>query len=242
MSFNKFIQLESTSSGIFSTSSTSLDPYVWARRKIAERTNRKNSIPFFYKQSLQYLISKLGTLSYLNSETELIDVKCVHANPERTVAKLKQETNIILPILSISQTTSENDDQRRRGQPQVVTETFWSEKKKRAYRLISFAPRAVNVEYGINIWAKYKSNLDQLVEQVRLLFNPHLIIKSSYTNVAKAYIDMETDQSTVETADRQDRILRRSFSIKLEGYIPNPRFLITSTGKIEEFNSETTLY
>jgi ribosomal protein L28 len=233
---------EDFASGTFSTSSSSEDPMVWARRKVAERTTKYNQIPLFYREALQFIISKLGTLAYINSETNLIDVKCIHANPERAVAKMKQENNIILPIISINQNSSSNADNRRRGAPQIVSESFWSEEKKRAVRILSEAPRAVDIEYGINVWAKYKANLDQIVEQIRLLFNPHLVVKNSYTNVAQAYIDQEQDQSTVDTADRQERILRRSFTIKLEGYIPNPQFIITSTGEIEELKGEATIY
>lgn len=218
------------------------DPMVWARRKIAERTTKYNNIPMFYKEALRFIISTLGDLAYVNSETNLVDIKCIHANPERAVAKLHQENNIILPIISINQSSSANADKRRRGAAQVVTQSFWSEEKKRAVRVISEAPRSVDVSYTINVWAKYKANLDQIVEQVRLLFNPHLIIKNSYTNSAQAYIEQEQDQSDVETSDRQERILRRSFTIKLEGYIPNPQFLITSTGEIEEFKGETVIY
>jgi hypothetical protein len=215
---------------------------VWARNKIAQRTQQKNNIPLFYRESLRFMISKLSTLKYINSENEVIGIKCVHANPERTIAKLKQENNIILPILSINQDISNNADPRRRTSTNVVSESWWSEDKKRSFRVLSLAPRALDIEYGINIWAKYKSNLDQIVEQVRLLFNPHLTVENSYTNVAMAFIDQETDNSTFETSDRQERVIRRTFRIKLEAYIPNPKFLVTSTGEIEEFNMDTTLY
>jgi len=231
-----------SSSGTLPTFEDGEHPHVWARRMIAEKSSRRSKIPFFYKESLRYIISKLGSLSYVNSEVELVDVLCIHANPERTIAKLKQENNIILPIISINQNTSTNDDPRRRYEANIVTESFWSEKKKRAFRVISLAPRAVTIEYGINIWAKYKNNLDQLVEQIRLLFNPHMVVKNPYTNVAQAYIDVESDNSTLDTSDRQERILRRAFTVRMEAYIPNPQFLITSTGEIEEFNMESTIY
>ena len=107
---------------------------------------------------------------------------------------------------------------------------------------MSLAPRPVNISYGINIWAKYKSNMDQIVEQIRLLFNPHMVIKNKYTNVASAFIETETEESTLDAGDREDRILRKSFTISLEAYIPNPKFLITSTGEIEEFNTDATIY
>lgn len=233
--------LESTASGDIPVF-TSTNPYVWARKEIELRTTKQNKIPFFYKESLRYLLSKLGSLSYLNSETQVVNIKCVHANPERTIAKLHQENNIILPIISIDQETSDNDDARRRNSPSLVLEKYWSEEKKRAFRIMSLAPRSVNISYGINIWAKYKNNLDQIAEQIRLLFNPHLVIKNPYTNVASAFLDSEADQSTLDLGDREERVLRKTFAIVLEAYIPNPQFLITSTGEIEEFNSETTIY
>jgi hypothetical protein len=227
---------------IADVSSTGADPMVWAREKIFQRTTRENKIPMFYKEALRYVISRLGTLAYINSETELIDVKCVHANPERTIGKLEQDNNIILPIVSINQTQSQNADNRRRGAPQIVNEVFWSDLKKRAVRVISEAPRAVDIEYGINIWCKYKADMDQLCEQIRLLFNPHMVVKNSYTNTAMAYIDSENDQSTVETADREERVLQRTFVIKLEAYVPNPKFLITNTGEIQQLSIDSPIY
>ena len=242
MSFSRNTMLESFATGDISVSDVGEDPTMWARRKIAERTNKVNIIPHFYRDALQYIISKLGTLGYMNSEDKVVDVRCIHANPERTIAKLKQENNIILPIISISQNSSANADNRRRPAAQIINETFWSEEKKRAVRIISEAPRAVDIEYNINVWCKYKADMDPLVEQVRLLFNPHLVIKTAQTNVAQAHIEQESDKSSLDTSDRQERVVRRSFSVKLEGYIPNPRFIITSTGEIEEFKLDATIY
>lgn len=241
MSFKTNI-IESTATGVFPDLDKKKSASEWARDVIYEKTTKVNQIPMFYKESLRFIISKLGTLSYINSESKLIDIKCIHANPERTIAKLTQENNIILPILSIDQNSSSNADDRRRASFSLVNESFWSEKKKRAFRIVSIAPRALDIEYKINVWSKYKANLDQIIEQIRLLFNPHLVIKNPYTNSAIAFLDQETDGSTLEADDRQDRVLRRTFSIKLEGYIPNPKFLITSTGEIEEFNADSTIY
>tara|TARA_R110000824_G_scaffold17939_3_gene71840 strand:+ start:2416 stop:3144 length:729 start_codon:yes stop_codon:yes gene_type:complete len=232
---------EYTASGDIPSSSSS-NSYVWARDAIALRTTKESKIPFFYKESLRYIISKLGSLSYINAEDKVTSIKCIHANPERTVAKLHQENNIILPVISIDQETSDNDDGRRRNSPSLVIEKYWSEEKRRAFRLISLAPRPVNISYGINIWAKYKSNMDQIVEQIRLLFNPHLVITNPYTNVASAFLESEADESTLDAGDREDRVLRKSFAISLEAYVPNPQFLITSTGEIEEFNTDATIY
>lgn len=233
---------ETTETGDIPSVPRSQWPREWAREMIQLRTSQKNNIPFFYRESLRFLISKLGSLKYINSENEVLGVKCIHANPERTIGKLKQENNIILPIISINQDGSDNADPRRRLSASIVSENWWSDDHKRAFRVLSIAPRPVDIVYGINIWAKYKSNLDQLVEQIRLLFNPQLVVENSYTNTALSFIESESDNSTLETSDRQERIIRRSFKVKLEAYVPNPKFLVTSTGEIQEFNMDNTLY
>ena len=69
-----------------------------------------------------------------------------------------------------------------------------------------------------------------------------MVVETDFTTVAHAFIDQESDNSVLETSDRQERVIRRTFSVKLESYIPNPKFLVTSTGEIEEFNAETTIY
>jgi hypothetical protein len=232
-----------TSSGTYPTAPVSKnDPYGWAREFIRLKTSKSNGVSSFYKSCLRFLIAELGNLIYLNSENQVIDVACIYANPERTIAKLKQENNIILPIISISQETTNNDEDRRRTSTTLINNKWWDDEKKRAFRVLSIAPRAVTIVYSINIWAKYRSDLDQLLEQVRLLFNPALTIITSHTTTSKAFLVDEDDNSNVETADREDRLLRRSISVELEGYIPNPKFLVTATGEIEEFNIDARLY
>ena len=233
---------ENDVSGVLPLATGRRYPYEWAREMVINRTTKTNNIPFFYKECLRFIISRLGNLAYINSEDKSIDIKCIYANPERVVSNLKKETNIILPIISISQTRTSEANDRRRLSSMVTSESWWSDKKKRAFRVLSIAPRAANIEYSINVWAKFRSNLDQISEQIRLLFNPDLVIVTEHTTSSKAFIVDESDQSNVETSDREDRLLRRSFSIKLEGYIPNPKFLVTATGEIEEFVLDSDLY
>ncbi len=216
--------------------------HEWARGEILKRTTKINKLPFFYKDCLRFVIGKLGTFSYMDSEGKILPIRCIHANPERAIAKLEQEANILLPIISISQDSSESDEKRRRQKNILISTSWWSEKKKRAFRVLSIAPQAVNIQYGINIWTKYKSDMDQIVEQIRLLFNPALIVESSQTTTASAFIVTETDNSDFDLEDREDRVIRKTFNISLEGYIPNPKFLLTSTGEIEEFGVDSEIY
>jgi hypothetical protein len=103
------------------------------------------------------------------------------------------------------------------------------------------APRPIDIKYTINIWAKYKEDLDQIREYILILFNPDLEIKTRQSNITKAFLESESDIQQSEADDQQDRILKKSITIKVETFIENPKFLYTSTGKIETINYQVSL-
>jgi len=194
-----------------------------------------------YKEILRFLIARFSGLKYLNEEQKVISVKCTHARPERAIAKLNQQQNIILPTTTVAQTSIEEADNRRRVKPMLIHEVYWDEIKQRAERIIRFVDRPVNLIYTLNIWAKYLEDMDQLAEQVRLIFNPTLAVETPYALHTPAFIVNESDNSSMVLADREDRIVRRAFTIRVETYIKNPRFKITSTGEIQRFNIESPI-
>ena len=209
------------------------------RKVIYKMTRAKDNVSFVYRESLRAMISQFSDVGYISSEEKWTDVKCIHANAERAIAKLKQENNIILPILSIGQTTSDNDTDRQRTESLLVNEKYWDKEKHRAIRVLSLAPRAVNVKYQINLWAKYMSDMDQMLEQIRLKFNPEMQVPTEFSTLAKAYLESEDDVGEITVADKADRVLKKTLNIVLRTYIPSPKFLYTSTGEIEEFKIET---
>jgi len=211
------------------------------RKVLYEMTQAKQNISFIYKESLRSMIASFNDVGYIDSEEKFNSIKCVHANAERAIAKLKQENNIILPILSIAQTISANDNERQKTESLLVHEKYWDAEKYRAIRVLSFAPRAVNIRYQLNIWTKYMADMDQILEQVRLKFNPEMQVPTEFSTLAKAYLDSEEAVGQVTATDKEDRILKKQMNIVLRTYIPNPKFLFTSTGKIEEFKIQTTL-
>ena len=210
------------------------------KKELYRLTQAEQNISFIYKESLRSMIASFNDVGYINSDNEFINIKCIHANAERAVAKLNQENNIILPILSIAQTTSENDDQRRRTESILINEKYWDKDKKRAFRVLSFAPRPVSVNYQVNIWCKYMSDMDQILEQIRLKFNPEMQVPTKFSTLAKAFIYSEDELGAVDAGDKDDRILKKAVNLVLRTYIPNPKFLVTSTGKITKFNMETS--
>lgn len=211
------------------------------RKKIFKMTQAKQNISFIYKESLRSMIASFNDLGYISAEDKFKEVKCLHANAERAIAKLKQEDNIILPMVTITQTTTANDDARRRQESVLVNEKYWDAKKNRAFRVLSLAPRPVNINYQVNIWCKYMADMDQILEQIRLKFNPEMNVPTEFSTIAKAYLDTEEDVGSITAGDKEDRIIKKTFNVVFRTYVPNPKFLVTSTGKIEEFNTEITL-
>jgi hypothetical protein len=210
------------------------------RHLIYKITQSKNNISFIYKESLRSMITSFNDVGYIDSEQKFNEIRCIHANAERAIAKLKQENNIILPILSIAQTVSDNDRDRQKNESLLVHEKYWDAEKHRAFRILSLAPRAVNVRYQLNIWAKYMADMDQILEQIRLKFNPEMQVPTEFSTLAKAYLDSEEDVGQLTASDKEDRVLKKTMNIVFRTYIPNPKFLFTSTGKIEEFKMETS--
>ena len=208
------------------------------RAKLLKMTRAKENISFVYRECLRSMLNEFSDLVYFSESDELVRVKAFHANPERAIAKITQEDSIILPVISISQTTSKDDNKRRKNQSVLVHEKFWDNEKNRAYRVLSFSPRAIDIQYEVNIWCKYKSDIDQILEQVRLKFNPEMEVPTKYSTLAKAYLVDEVDIGSVLAADKEDRLVRRRVSITLRTYIPSPKFLVTSTGQITEFKTE----
>jgi len=206
--------------------------------KLIEKTDESSGMMIhkIYKDTLRYLINIFSNVYYIDKNNNPIKVKCFHANQERAVAKSFVGDNITLPLISISETNSNADSKRRRYNPILVNDSYWDPKKNRAIRILSLVPRPVDIDYSINIWAKYKEDIDQIRETIYYKFNPDLEINTKYLKKTKAFITNESPANTMEADDTEDRVLRSSISIKVETYIPSPRFLYTSTGKIEELN------
>lgn len=209
------------------------------RAKIFKMTQAKSNISFIYRESLRSMIAAFNDVGHFNSEDEFVNIKCIHGNAERAIAKLKQENSIILPMLSVSQTISNNDDTRRRYESVLVHEKYWDKEKHRAIRILSLAPRPVNINYQLNIWCKYMSDMDQILEQIRLKFNPEMNVPTEYSTLAKAFLESEEAVGTMTANDKDDRVIKKTMNITLRTYIPSPKFLVTSTGEIEEFKIET---
>lgn len=211
---------------------------VIMRQAIIQATNNSTLSPQIYKEILRSLRHVFGNIHYSDGKGARQRVDAIHAYPERVIGTLTQEENIVLPIISIALLSEGADDKRRRFEPVLIQKKRWNDDKQRAERIISFADLPINLGYTINVWAKYMDDLDQLSQSIIIKFNPSLELKTSFSETTTAFLESATDNSTVITADREDRLLRRAFEIEIQTYIPSPKFKVTSTGRIESIFTE----
>lgn len=209
-----------------------------ARELISLSSSKGKDISLVYRELLRSIIFNFSQFSVIDEENKNVTVQCIHANPERAIAKVTQENSLILPILSIHQPSSNRDSKRQKYKPLVVSEKYWDEKKQRAVRIVSLVPVSIEIQYEVTAWAKYKNDLDQITEQIHSLFNPDLEVTTPFASNIKLFIREEVVDPSFLVGDREDRVLRRTFKINTSTYIPSPKFILTSTGKIEDFNYE----
>lgn len=211
--------------------------------EIAEKTNASSGMyaQKTFKEILRSMISIFSNVYYVDKNSNSVQVKCFHSNQERAIAKTFIGDNVTLPVITIGESSTAPDEDRQRYYPMLVHESKWDEKKNKAIRILSMVPRPVNITYKINIWAKYRDELDQIREAIFLMFNPDLSVYTNFNSLIKGFIDNETEIEQAVADDQKDRILKKTISVSIESYIPNPKFLYTSTGKIEKFNFELDL-
>lgn len=213
---------------------SSIAPDEWMRDYHAEFKKNSKHIPFIYRDTLKALLSSLSGICYINSEGESTQISKVYANQERAIAVMNKGENITLPIISVSQTTSKLDNDRRRPSMRLIYSTIKRPRDNRAYRVITAAPAAVNIEYNINIWTKYLSDMDQIIEQIRVMFNPSIrVVSDDFKLDFVCFLSEEEDNSDKVVKSGEERDIKRSIGLEVEGYIPSPKFLITSTGRIQ---------
>jgi hypothetical protein len=205
---------------------------------IEEAGKNSDQISMIYTEVLEGLLLKFKDLSYRVSAGKFKKIKCVHANQERAIATIAKDNTIILPITSISNIGSDDDTNRSRYKGTVTYKKIWDKKKGKAVRVVGIAPKPVNITYELNVWSKYVADMDQITSQIRRQFNPHITISTKQNIHTKAFLVNETHNSTLEVGDGVDRLLLRTFTLRVETYINYPEYLFTSSNKIQLLTQE----
>lgn len=215
-----------------------------ARQQVAEeifqkmQLDSKKSISYIYKDCLRFLLNKFGNMSYYDGKGDAIKIKCYHANPERAVGIIFKESTIVLPVVTVSENSTKSNEEKRRYESVLVNESYWHPKYQRAVRIVSLPPRPITISYSLNIWSFYKNDLDQVREMIFSMFNPDLNVTIGENFYTKIFIESEDDASELKVQDQEDRLLQKTINLTLETAVPAPKFLYTSTGKIEKVKFE----
>jgi hypothetical protein len=218
-----------------------LDPEVTA--KIIEMTKQQTYAiqKTIFKETMRQLLSIFGNIYYLDGNNNKIKIKCANGKQERPAGSAKRENTIILPYITVTEVGTENADMRRRYNPVLINEKLWNKKKNRMQRVLSLANKPIDILYEINIWTKYAEDMDIIRNSIFLLFNPDLDLRTIYSDFTKAFIEQEGDVGQVQSEDTVDRSLKKTISIRVETYLPSPKFLFTNTGQIETIEYEVSI-
>mgnify|MGYP003637016602 CR=1 FL=1 len=211
------------------------------RSKIIEMSKTWKGVSDIHKQTLNALIGEFSKSYYTDEGNNRIDVKCIYGGTERVVSRINAEDNIILPIISVVPKANKYTENRGRYSPTLIHSKYWDDKKQRAVRLVSLAPKPVDFFFEINVWGRYVSDINQLSEQIRRKFNPSMLLVTELHEDTKSFIDSEENSYQTVLGDSDPRVMLKKIILRIESYVPNPVFKVTSTGKIEEINGQIEL-
>jgi len=192
----------------------------------------------FYRDFTRRLKELFGKLQVLKGDDTLRVVDIIYANPERAIAKITEDKNIQLPILSLQFAGVEIDTSRRKPMEALVEKKFWLSDEQRAIRYMAPAPVAANLSFAVNVWGKYVEEVNQLTEQIILMFRPNLPVDIRPGEIYQAYIKDVSESSMFDASDRQDRVVKRAVNIEVQSYVPSKVYKFTSTGEIKVINYE----
>jgi hypothetical protein len=195
-----------------------------------------------FRETTKQLKHIFGSVYFLNESSSKERVHCITGKQDRAVGAFRKENNVILPCISIVEAGLESDDSRRRVSNLIVSEKLWDPTARRAIRILSIAPKPINLNYDINIWAKFDKHIDMIRYYIHSLFNPDLTINTCFSDYTRAYLDSESNIGNYEAGDTTDRLVQKTISIRVETYMPMPKFLYTNTGEIKAFKTGVSVF
>lgn len=212
--------------------------YTFIKTQIEELERANKDIPNFQREYLEKLSSILKEKLFIldKSLKPQSNFSVYYSNPERAIADIFQKRQLVLPCITFHVEDNQGSLPRRKPDFNFNIMSYFDPIKRRAERIISRSPKAVDLTLKVSLLAKYTEDLAQLVEQVELMFNPSLLLDTGLGNSTQAFLIDWTDESIKVTPSSQDRILIKACIISVEGYIPQKHYLMTSSGKIQEIN------
>lgn len=192
----------------------------------------------FYRHFTRRVKELFSDLQVLKGDDTIRKVDIIYANPERAIAKIMEGKSTQLPLLSLQLDGIDVALDRRKPMEALVEKKFWIPDQQRAIRYMALAPVAVNLSFAVNVWGKYVEEVNQLTEQIILLFRPNLPVDIRPDEVYQAFLQDVSDSFQVDVGDRQDRVLKRVVRFNIESYVPGNVYKFTNTGEIVSMSYE----
>ncbi len=168
-------------------------------------------------------------------------IPIIPASPEKAVAFILQENvrtdttfevdRIRLPILSLQQININQNLQRyvysravdyfrdRLGRP------GWVQRELRERDTVFGRARGipVDVSYQLHAWTLYREDMNQIIEQIMLKFDPIAYIRIQDVNLETIVkLDSTANNIDAEPGDKAVRVIKYQFNMTVETYIPQP--------------------
>jgi hypothetical protein len=177
-----------------------------------------------YKESLRGMLNLMGDIYYIDGNNNKVKIKCVYGNPERMVSRIMADNTMELPLISVNEVSTANAENRRRHSHVIISKKEWNPKTRRATRVVSLAPRPVNITYEVNIWVKYSSDMDMIRSAIYSMFNPDVDVKTKFSDYSKAFLVEERDldyvfEVTIGEEGRRDTTIEYPVSVSSDGII-----------------------
>jgi len=133
-----------------------------------------------------------------------------------------------LPILAITRTNEEYDNKRFSPAHHPIFRRLRNNGKKME---LVYRPVPYNLSYTLDIWGEHKSDVEWAIHSIVSRFNP---TASFYLEEPKYGVSFEvvmmyngtTNTSDLETDAESHEEVRRSVTIKVEGWLPQPTKII----------------
>lgn len=214
--------------------------YAYLRDRIGALEDSVKVVPNFHREYVEEFIRILKkSLFIITSENQVInDLEIMYDTQDRAIAALNKHTNLRLPVISYSIDDLIPSNTRRKPNFLYRNYEFYDPKTRKASRVVGLASKAIDLIVRVTIYSKYTEEMNQIVEQLELLFHPFLTIKTEFGSSTNAFLLDWVEESIKVAGDRQDRVLMKSCVISIEGNIPEKLYLVTSSEKIKSIHTD----
>lgn len=192
-----------------------------------------------YDQSVVTWLSNLLPPLLEGRSTQILVSTARKAYAEVTTARLADNETLTTPRIVVTRLDYMNDPNRFNSSR--IRRLGWCDSTVNSALRNSRWPSPVNISYQIDLWTRYAKEMNLWVQQVMFEFSPQYIylrIRPDSVWGDKTFIVFLeggiADNSDLEPGEG-DRSIRRTFNLRLEGWVFDQAFIATNVLEALEF-------